>query len=167
MENNTLQKLSRGELLKLLLEEKKENERLQSLCAEQAKQLEVRQLRLRQAGSIAEAALSLNGVFEAAQQAAADYLSGVEELSARQPEASLSQVLVITFTRDAARNMKDKLRELLEQTAQEGSAAAEKALQKHESDQYYADMMARLEKYMQEHRELSSLLSKLPEHEKG
>ncbi len=44
------------------------------------------------------------------------------------PEASLSQFLVITFTRDAARNMKDKLRELLEQAAQEGSAAAEKAL---------------------------------------
>ncbi len=151
MENNTLQKLSRGELLKLLLEEKKENERLQSLCAEQAKQLEVRQLRLRQAGSIAEAALSLNGVFEAAQQAAADYLSGVEELSARQEE-------------EAARIIADAKMRADKIIA---DAEAEKALQKHESDQYYADMMARLEKYMQEHRELSSLLSKLPEHEKG
>ena len=44
------------------------------------------------------------------------------------PEASISQFLVITFTRDAARNMKDKLRALLEDAAQQGIGAAAKAL---------------------------------------
>ena len=44
------------------------------------------------------------------------------------PEASISQFLVITFTRDAAQNMKDKLRSLLEEAAQEGIAAAARAL---------------------------------------
>ena len=44
------------------------------------------------------------------------------------PEASISQFLVITFTRDAAQNMKDKLRGLLEDAAQEGVESAGKAL---------------------------------------
>ena len=44
------------------------------------------------------------------------------------PEASISQFLVITFTKDAAQNMKDKLRSLLEAAAQEGSESAAKAL---------------------------------------
>ena len=44
------------------------------------------------------------------------------------PEASISQFLVITFTRDAAQNMKDKLRGLLEEAAQEGTEAAARAL---------------------------------------
>ena len=44
------------------------------------------------------------------------------------PEASISQFLVITFTKDAAQNMKDKLRSLLEDAAQEGTESAAKAL---------------------------------------
>ena len=44
------------------------------------------------------------------------------------PETSLSQFLVITFTRDAAQNMKDKLRSLLEEAAQDGIEQAAKAL---------------------------------------
>ena len=44
------------------------------------------------------------------------------------PEASISQFLVITFTKDAAQNMKDKLRSLLESAAQEDSEPAAKAL---------------------------------------
>ncbi len=46
----------------------------------------------------------------------------------RDPEASISRFLVITFTRDAARNMKDKLRGLLEKASQEGSEPAARAL---------------------------------------
>ena len=46
----------------------------------------------------------------------------------RHPEASISQFLVITFTRDAAQNMKNKLRNLLEEAAGEGSEPASRAL---------------------------------------
>ena len=44
------------------------------------------------------------------------------------PETSIAQFLVITFTKDAARNMKDKLRGLLEEAAREGDGAAARAL---------------------------------------
>ncbi len=52
----------------------------------------------------------------------------IKETLIRHPEVSISQFLVITFTKDAARNMKDKLRALLESAAQEGSESAAKAL---------------------------------------
>ena len=38
----------------------------------------------------------------------------IKETLIQHPEASISQFLVITFTKDAAQNMKDKLRDLLE-----------------------------------------------------
>ncbi len=52
----------------------------------------------------------------------------IKETLIREPEASISQFLVITFTKDAAQNMKDKLRSLLEQASQAGSEQASKAL---------------------------------------
>ena len=52
----------------------------------------------------------------------------IKETLIQHPEASISQFLVITFTKDAAQNMKDKLRVLLENASQEGDAAASKAL---------------------------------------
>ncbi len=52
----------------------------------------------------------------------------IRETLIRNPEASVSQFLVITFTRDAARNMKDKLRDLLEQASLSGVEQASRAL---------------------------------------
>lgn len=77
MTDKELQKLSRTELLELLLVQSKEldkkNQELESLQA----QLQTRQIALSQAGNIAEAALRLNGIFEAAQAAADQYLESV------------------------------------------------------------------------------------------
>jgi ATP-dependent exoDNAse (exonuclease V) beta subunit (contains helicase and exonuclease domains) len=42
----------------------------------------------------------------------------IKETLIRHPDASISQFLVITFTKDAAQNMKDKLRDLLEKASQ-------------------------------------------------
>ena len=42
----------------------------------------------------------------------------IKQTLIRQPDASISQFLVITFTKDAAQNMKDKLRTLLEDASQ-------------------------------------------------
>ena len=52
----------------------------------------------------------------------------IKETLIRHPEASVSQFLVITFTRDAAQNMKDKLRDMLEEASAEGSEPASRAL---------------------------------------
>lgn len=77
MTDKELRKLRRGELLEMLLEQTKENERLKKQIAELEAKLNDREIILKESGSIAEAALKLNGVFEAAQKAAEQYLENV------------------------------------------------------------------------------------------
>lgn len=74
MTDRELKKLKRNELLEMLIAQIEENERLKHRMEEQKRQLQDRQIAVEQAGSIAEAALKLNGVFEAAQSAAQQYL---------------------------------------------------------------------------------------------
>ena len=74
MTDKELRRLTRQDLVELLYELQKENLRLQQELAEAKEALQSRELHLRKAGSIAEAALALNEVFERAQAAADDYL---------------------------------------------------------------------------------------------
>ena len=84
MTDRELKKLKRNELLEMLIAQIEENERLKHRMEEQKRQLQDRQIAVEQAGSIAEAALKLNGVFEAAQSAAQQYLENVQRLSTEQ-----------------------------------------------------------------------------------
>ena len=86
MTDRELKKLSRAELLELLLQQSKEIERLQAQLQRAREILSSREIRLQTAGSIAEAALALNGVFEAAQRAADQYLENVRRLAGEQCE---------------------------------------------------------------------------------
>lgn len=80
MTKKELKRMSRLELLELLLEINQENERLRTQNAQLTQRLKDRQIRLNQAGSIAEAAVALNRVFEAAQAAADQYLESIRAL---------------------------------------------------------------------------------------
>ena len=71
MTERELRKLSRIDLLQLLLKEIKENEKLRKERKVLQEALDNKEIRIQEAGSIAEAALQLNGIFEAAEQAAA------------------------------------------------------------------------------------------------
>ena len=77
MTDKELQKLSRTELLELLLAQTKELEKANSELETLRQQLHKREINLNQAGNIAEAALRLNGIFESAQAAADLYLENV------------------------------------------------------------------------------------------
>ena len=80
MTKKELKRKRRMELLELLLEIDEENERLRRENAELTARLDSRVIRLEQAGSIAEAALALNRIFEDAQAAADQYLESVKAL---------------------------------------------------------------------------------------
>lgn len=82
MTDKDLRHLSRAELLDILYEQQKRYE--ERLAENQAlrQQLEDRTLRVASAGSIAEAAIQVNGVFEAAQAAADQYLASVKAATA-------------------------------------------------------------------------------------
>ncbi len=79
MTRKELKKLGRRELLELLLEVSKENELLRDQLSHAQRRLANREIRLTHSGSIAEAALRLNGVFEAAQAAADQYLDNMKK----------------------------------------------------------------------------------------
>ena len=79
MTDKELKKLSRAELLEMLLAQSKEKQRLEEELAEARKKLEDREIRIAESGSLAEAALKLNGVFEAAQAAADQYLENIRK----------------------------------------------------------------------------------------
>lgn len=81
MTERELRKMSRTELLELLLDERRENEVLREKLKKALTALSDRQIALTEAGSIAEAALRINGVFEAAQAAADQYLENVRRLT--------------------------------------------------------------------------------------
>ena len=86
MTDRELKKLSRAELLELLLEEGQENERLRAQLEKANQAINDKKIAIDNAGSIAEAALSLSGVFDAAQQKAdqimADTLARCRQLEA-------------------------------------------------------------------------------------
>lgn len=84
MTDKDLKRMSRTELLQMLIDQVKENEELKDQLEEANKKLEERVISVNNAGSIAEAALQINGVFEAAELAAKQYLENVQMLTSRQ-----------------------------------------------------------------------------------
>ena len=80
MTDKELKKLSRAELLELLLVQSKEIEHLRSRLEKAEQRLADRELRVQEAGDIAQAALAVNGVMEAAQAAAKQYLDNIARM---------------------------------------------------------------------------------------
>lgn len=74
-----LKKLKRADLLEMLIEQSKEVERLKTTVSELEQKLSEREIQISESGSLAEAALKLNGVFEAAEAAAKQYLYNLEQ----------------------------------------------------------------------------------------
>ena len=69
MTDKELRKLSRTDLLEMLIEQSTKIRELEAKLSEAEADLKKRDIAIDNAGSIAEASLQLNGVFEAAQAA--------------------------------------------------------------------------------------------------
>ena len=78
MADRELRHMRRTELVEILFALKQSEDQLKTENAALTAQLAQRQIHLDKAGSIAQAALELNHVFEAAQAAADDYLASVQ-----------------------------------------------------------------------------------------
>lgn len=92
MDEKTLNNLNIAELRTLLLSQQQELQDLHAQLQELQSQLDSRQLMVEEAGSIAQAALQLSGIFENAQQAADRYLENVASINERK-EADYQQRL--------------------------------------------------------------------------
>ena len=87
MTDKELRRLHRSELLEMLISLIEENRKLNDLLEQTRSQLRDRQITIENAGSLAEAALSLSGIFQTADAAAQQYLESVRQLTAQQEEA--------------------------------------------------------------------------------
>lgn len=81
MTTKELKRLTRAELLELLLAQTRESERLKERLEEAEAQLADRRIRLEKAGDLASAVLAINGVIDAAQAAAQQYLDNIAAIS--------------------------------------------------------------------------------------
>lgn len=88
---NPLQKLNKLQLLELLAQQERELQSLRQQLAEKDELLASRRIVMDEAGSIAEAALKLNRVFEAAQEAAEQYLLSVKYLESRKAASVMQE----------------------------------------------------------------------------
>lgn len=83
MKDAELRRLSRKELLEILVEQSREIEELKTQLQQKIEDLQSRHILINNAGSIAEASLALNKVFEAAQAAADLYVAETEQMKRR------------------------------------------------------------------------------------
>lgn len=86
MKQQDLRSLSRGELLEIMIQQAEELEALRKENEEYRQQLQEKTIALDEAGSIAEAALKVSGIFDAAHQASARYLESIKILSAQKEQ---------------------------------------------------------------------------------
>lgn len=146
MTQKELKKLSRNDLLQMLLEQSRELEALKQKFAATKAALRDKQIIINEAGSIAEAALQLNGVFEAAQAACQQYTDNI---------AYLSQQQEVMCAR-----MEAESRERAEQIVAEAQAKSDEMIQnaKVESQKYWDKVSEKLEAFTREHAELCNIL---------
>lgn len=76
--NKALKKMKRKELLEILIAQQKEIESLQAQLKNAKQELDTRKITIEQSGSIAQASLALNQVFESAQKSADQYLLNIQ-----------------------------------------------------------------------------------------
>lgn len=147
MANKELRKLSRAELLKMLLEQSKEVERLKEELEYAQEELRSRKLEVKQAGSIAEAALQINKVFETAQKAADQYIENIHQINSGQTDVCSKLIA----------DAESRCRDLENQTKEKCEIMVGKA--RAESQQYWDDVNERLESFISQHRELREILN--------
>lgn len=157
MTEQELKKLGRGDLMELLLEQGREIERLRAAVetaerqARQAEQrLSQRELDVEAAGTLADASARVNGLLEAAQATADQYL---ENIRARQ--AALEE--------DCARR-ENESRAAAEALLQEAQARSDAIIREAsaQAEQYWQTVAQRLEDFYEAHQGLRELLEAMP-----
>ncbi len=153
-----LKKLGRSELLEMLIAQSEENESLREQVLNLHRSLDERRFIIQKAGSIAEASLMVNKVFEAAEAAAQDYINNVRHLSERQSDVA----------RRSESETDERIQQMLEDTERRcqllESDTAKKCEEmiknaKLESDKYYDSARAKIDEYLKQHSILREMFS--------
>ncbi|MDY4206788.1 MAG: hypothetical protein SOX85_04705 [Lachnospiraceae bacterium] len=158
MTEKELKRLSRADLLEMLITQSKKIRRLEDKLEQAEDKLHSRQIAIDEAGSIAEASLALNGVFDAAQAAGQQYLENIQRLSLYQ-EAVCAQMEQSCQEEVLQRLTETEKRCTAMETETKVKCAEMIAKAKAESRAYWDEVENRLENFCQEYTELRELLS--------
>ena len=160
MTETDLKKLSRTDLLEMLIDQSVELQDLRQKYEQAQQALASRELSINNAGSIAEAALQVSGVFEAAQVAAQQYLDNIKALSYRQESVCAQR----------ERESQERMQRILETTARQCEkmeletkvrCAEMMAKAKAESEVYWETVSKKLDAYCDQHNGLREMLTML------
>ena len=143
MTDKELRRLSRSELLEMLIAQTAEKDQLKTRLEQAEAQLLDRRIAIDKAGSLAEAAMSLNGVFQAAEAAAQQYLENIQRISGQQDAI--------------CRSMKEKAEKETEQIRQEAQAYSQKVHA--EADAYWKQVAARAAKLLEDQNSLREMIN--------
>lgn len=146
MTEQELRRLSRKELLEMLIMQSEELESTKKKLANTKSKLLEREISIDNAGSIAEAALQVNGVFEAAQKACEQYIDNIKNLSKRQ-EVICDQKM---------KECEEQIEKMRKDTQIECDMMRAKA--KVDAESYWSEVHSRLENFYKEYNELQKIL---------
>ena len=167
-----LRKLKRKDLLEILLDQSRKNEDQRLLLTVQKEKILVleqklneRRIDIAQSGTLAEASLKLNGVFEAAQAAAQQYLDNLKTTDVRcaameraTKERCEAMKDAVSVECDALVENKKKKCELREKEAEERCMKLDKDA-KEAVDKRWDELSSKLEAFYNAHAGLKELLS--------
>ena len=128
MTEQELKKLRRGDLMEILQDLSKENEVLRAQLEKARSQLTSRTIAVEKSGSLAEAALRINGVFEACQAACDQYTQNLHQRVANQEQI--------------CQEMEDKARAKCTRMISEAEFQAEKCLREAQEKAAFANQDA-------------------------
>lgn len=169
MTEKEVQKLKRVELLEILIEQGEEIEKLKSELEDAKKQLENRRICIENAGSIAEASFQLNGIFDAAQSAAQQYLENIQYLNENQERICAEMEKKSKDKCEALeRETTQRCQELERETTQKCQAMENETAQlcknmideaKKGADKQWKEVSEKLENFYDAHKGLRELLA--------
>ena len=118
-ESKDSRRLKRAELLEMLIQQSKEVESLKKQVAELQQQLADRTIQMEKAGTMAEAALALNHIFKAADEAASQYIDSIKHME-QEKNVELQQLRQRTL--DACAVMREDTQEYCRRLRYESEA---------------------------------------------
>ncbi|MCI7736208.1 MAG: hypothetical protein MSL26_03555 [Clostridiales bacterium] len=157
MTDKELKRLSRAELLEMLIEKSREIEALREQLDDALAQLNDRALRIENAGTMAEAALLVNGVLDAAQQAGAQYQ---ENMRLRQSQMEEECARIEAESREEAGQMLAQTQQQCRQIEQDTRRRCEEIRQsaEHEAGRKWDDLFAAIEQIHTENDQLRQMI---------
>ena len=135
MTERELKRLSRTDLLTMMLSLSKENEQLRQQIEQMQQQLSSRTIAIQESGSLAEAALRLNGIFEAAQAACEQYTENIRQRSENQEQ------ICAQIERETRRKCERMIAQAKKQADALLQEAASKAQESKDSYSWLRDLM--------------------------